>query len=385
MNKTSVRDKFHELFGTRARLFAAPGRINLIGEHTDYNDGYVLPAAIDKALYFAVSPNDDPTRCRLYALDLNESFQFSLDRLEPKIGFWATYVMGMCNQLQQNGHRLRGFDMVFGGDIPLGAGLSSSAALECGVGTALNAVFGLGVEKTDLVKMGQLTEHTFAGVKCGIMDQFASVMGRKDQVIRLDCRDLSYQYFPCRLGGYIVVLCDTRVKHSLASSQYNVRRQECESGLQQCKALLGAESLRDVRMEDLEAHRSQFPENVFRRLHYVTGEVVRVEQACRMMQQGDLRGMGEMMYATHRGLSREYEVSCPELDFLVEQTVDDPSVIGSRMMGGGFGGCTINIVKAEDADAFIERTARAYRERFGVEMRAYKTSVEDGCHEATDE
>lgn len=385
MQKQAVIRKFRELFGPSPRVFVAPGRINIIGEHTDYNDGYVLPAAIDKAIYFAAMPNGQQRTCRLYAVDMGEGFEFSLDELKPKVGFWGTYVTGMCNQLQQNGYRLRGFDMVFGGDIPLGAGLSSSAALECGVGTALNAIFDLGIEKTDLVKMGQLTEHTFAGVNCGIMDQFASVMGKKDHVIRLDCRDLSYRYFPFRLGDYIVVLCDTRVKHELASSQYNTRRRECETGLEICKKLFGVASLRDVRMEDLEKNREKFPEKVYDRLHYVVGEVVRVERACEMMQAGDLEGAGRMMYATHRGLSQEYEVSCPELDFLVQQTQNDPDVIGARMMGGGFGGCTINLVKGSQADAFIDRIAKAYRERFGVEMRAYKTTVQDGCHEEKEE
>lgn len=381
MQKQAVTQKFRELFGGTPRTFIAPGRINIIGEHTDYNDGYVLPAAIDKAIYFAAAPNGQENICRLYAADLGESFEFSLDALSPRIGFWGTYIMGMCNQLRQNGYRPRGFDMVFGGDIPLGAGLSSSAALECGTGTVLNALFDLGIPPLGLVKMGQLTEHTFAGVNCGIMDQFASVMGREDHVIRLDCRDMSYEYFPFELGDYIVVLCDSRVKHELASSEYNTRRAECEQGLEICKGLFGVTSLRDVRIEDLEARRDQFPAKVYDRLHYVTGEVVRVEKACRMMQQGDLRGAGQMMYATHYGLSREYEVSCPELDFLVGLTETDDQVIGSRMMGGGFGGCTINIVKGSYADTFIEKTAAAYRERFGVEMKAYKTTVCDGCRE----
>lgn len=381
MQKQAVIQKFRELFGLSPRVFVAPGRINIIGEHTDYNDGYVLPAAIDKAICFAVAPNGQDKLCRLFAVDLDESFEFSLDRLAPKIGFWGTYIMGMCNQLQENGHKLKGFDMVFGGDIPLGAGLSSSAALECGVGTALNAIFNLGIEKTDIVKMGQLTEHTFAGVNCGIMDQFASVMGQKDHVIRLDCRDLSYEYFPFELGDYIVVLCDTRVKHELASSEYNTRRKECEAGLEICKKLFGVSSLRDVRMEDLEAHKDEFPETVYRRLHYVVGEVIRVERACEMMKAGDLEGAGRMMYATHYGLSKEYEVSCPELDFLVEQTASDENVIGARMMGGGFGGCTINLVKASYADAFIDKMKKAYKDRFGVDMKAYKTTVQDGCHE----
>lgn len=381
MQEKDIVRIFREKFSSSPRVFKAPGRINIIGEHTDYNDGYVLPAAIDKAMNFAVAANGDEQKVRLWAADLGQGYEFSLDSLAPAPGFWATYLMGVCDQLQKKGCKISGFDMVFGGDIPLGAGLSSSAALECGALTALNAIFSLAMEKEDIARTGQMVEHTFAGVKCGIMDQFASVMGRENSVIRLDCRDLSHEYFPFELGDNIVVLCNTNVKHSLASSEYNTRRHECEQGLEICKELFGVSSLRDVTVGQLEAEKDKFPPVVYKRLHYVTGEVVRVEQACENMKKGDMEAVGRLMYATHDGLSEEYEVSCPELDFLVNITRNDENVLGSRMMGGGFGGCTINIVKGSYADTFIGKAAAAYKKQTGTDMTAYKTSVKEGCHE----
>lgn len=380
MQKKEVIQHFHKKYNTEPYVFVAPGRINIIGEHTDYNDGYVLPAAIDKAIYFAIKTNGTPSTVNATAVDLTEDFTFDINQIAPKIGFWGTYIMGVCSQLQKNGYKINGFDVVFSGDIPLGAGLSSSAALECGLLTALNDIFSLGIEKVKIALMGQQVEHTYAGVNCGIMDQFASVMGEENAVIRLDCRDMSYQLFPFELGENIVVLCDSAVKHELASSEYNTRRKECEEGLAICNKLFGVKSLRDVTMAQLEAHKGDFPDIVYKRLHYVVGEVLRVETACQKMKEKDLATVGQMMYATHDGLSREYGVSCEELDFLVDQTRNDSGVIGARMMGGGFGGCTINIVKGSYADAFIEKMSAAYKKRFSVDMKAYKTTVKKGCH-----
>ena len=380
MQKKQVIQHFIDKYGTTPNVFVAPGRINIIGEHTDYNDGYVLPAAIDKAIYFGIKANGTDTTVNATAVDLNEEYTFDLKSMSPKIGFWGTYIMGVCDQLQKNGYAIKGFDVVFGGDIPLGAGLSSSAALECGLLTALNDIFALSIDKVKIALMGQQVEHTFAGVNCGIMDQFASVMGQENAVIRLDCRDMSYQLFPFDLGENIVVLCDSAVKHELASSEYNTRRKECEAGLKICDKLFGVKSLRDVTMEQLEANKDAFEPVVYKRLHYVVGEVIRVERACQSMQKGYLADVGKMMYATHDGLSKEYCVSCEELDFLVDLTREDDNVLGSRIMGGGFGGCTINIVKASYADAFIDKMSSEYKKRFGIDMKAYKTTVKQGCH-----
>lgn len=384
MQREGIINKYKELFTEEPRLFVAPGRINLIGEHTDYNDGYVLPAAIDKAIVFAVAPNGEESKCNLYANDLSESFSFDLNDFAPVPGSWANYIMGVCDQIQKKGKAIKGFNMVFGGDIPLGAGLSSSAALESGTAVALNALYDYGFERLEMVKMAQMAEHTYAGVKCGIMDQFASVMGKENGVIRLDCRSLEYEYFPLELGDYTIVLCDTQVKHSLASSEYNTRRQECESGLEILKGINPEiTSFRDVSMDFLLANEAAFEANVFQRLRYVVGEIYRVEAACERLNENDLTAFGKLMYETHDGLSKDYAVSCKELDFLVDQTRDDAEVIGARMMGGGFGGCTINIVKESYADAFIAKMTQAYKSDLDLDLKTYRVDVKEGVHEET--
>ncbi|OKL42045.1 galactokinase [Pontibacter flavimaris] len=373
-----IKDKFKELYEQEPLVVRSPGRVNLIGEHTDYNDGFVLPAAINKEIYFAVAPNNTNT-FRAYAYDLQEGGEFDLGQVQRSEKSWANYLLGVVAQLQQAKYEVKGFDLVYGGNIPIGAGLSSSAAVECGLAYALNHIFGFNIPKFDLVKMAQLAEHEYAGVKCGIMDQFASMYGRQDHAVKLDCRSLDFDYYHLEMADYRIVLCDTQVKHNLASSEYNTRRQECEAGV----ALLQrhypqVKSLRDVTVPMLELHQEEFEPTVYRRCTYVVHENIRVEEACQALEQGDMKTFGEKMYASHRGLQHDYGVSCPELDFLVDQAREMDSVLGARMMGGGFGGCTINLVKLEALDAFIQSMEEAYKLQFGIALKTYVAEIVDG-------
>lgn len=378
-----IRESYIEHFGeqTDFRLFRSPGRINLIGEHTDYNSGFVLPAAVDKAVYFAIAPRTDD-QVVLYAVDLGETYTFQVEDISKPEKKWAYFQLGIIEQIYKNGLKIGGFQVAFGGDVPQGAGMSSSAALECCLLFALNEVFGLGLDRFSVVKMSQMAENEYVGVKCGIMDQFASGFGRNEAVIRLDCRSLEYEYFPFPMDDYLIVLCDTRVEHSLASSEYNTRRQECEKGVAILQKYNPAiKSLRDASPELVEAHKDEMGDVVYRRCKYMTEEIERVQVACDFLNTGDLESFGKKMYETHYGLQNEYEVSCAELDFLVAQTVDDASVIGSRMMGGGFGGCTINLVKKEKVQDFETKMKKAYQERFQIELPCYQVKITDGTEE----
>jgi galactokinase len=378
MDFKNIKSKFQELFSASPLLVRSPGRINLIGEHTDYNEGFVLPAAIDKEIVLAFAKNNSDT-CRLYAYDLSESFAFDLHNFKPSETGWANYIMGVVDQLQKAGYTLQGFDCVFGGDVPAGAGLSSSAALECGTAYALNHLFDLQVEKTRLIRYAQLAEHNFAGVNCGIMDQFASVMGKENHALRLDCRSLEFSYFPLDLQHYQIVLCDTQVKHSLASSEYNTRRQECEQGVAVVQQVYPeVKSLRDVTLEMLDEVKTKLSPTVYKRCAYVIEENERLLTGCALLEAGDIAGFGEKMYGSHAGLSQKYEVSCPELDFLVEFTKDKPEVVGSRMMGGGFGGCTINLVASDAKENFIKEITAAYKAAFGIALKTYEVAISNG-------
>lgn len=378
MDYTTIADKFTELFIYTPLLVRSPGRINLIGEHTDYNEGFVLPAAIDKEMILAVARNDSDT-CRLFSMDFNEGVAFHLQDLKPSDKGWPNYIMGVVDQLQKAGYAIGGFDCVFGGDIPIGAGLSSSAALECGAAFALNQLFGLDIDNISMIRYAQKAEHVFAGVKCGIMDQFASVMGKKDFALQLDCRSLAYHYFPLNLHDYQIVLCDTGVKHALASSEYNTRRLECEQGVAKVQEKHpGVKSLRDVTLPMLEEVENELDPIIYKRCRYVIEENERLLSGCKLLEQGDIRGFGEKMYGSHEGLSVQYEVSCPELDFLVDYTKDMPYVVGARMMGGGFGGCTINLVAIEEKDTFISELTKGYRQQFGIELKTYEVAISDG-------
>lgn len=381
MNYSEITEKFKELFDKTPRIYRAPGRINLIGEHTDYNDGFVLPAAIDKEVIFAVKENNSDDY-RFFANDLDQSFEVKRNALFYTQVNWPNYLMGVIDQLLKIGHVVPGFDCVFGSDIPIGAGLSSSAAIEVGLAYALNDIFKLNIGGINIVKLAQKAENEFVGVNCGIMDQFASMYGKKDSVFRLDCRSLSHTYFPLDLQGKSILLIDTQVKHELASSAYNTRRKECETGvIEISKYRPEVKSLRDVNYQLLQEFKGKLDPVVFKRCNYVVMENERVLDACEDLQNMKIRDFGEKMFATHKGLQYEYEVSCPELDFLVELAAKTPSIMGARMMGGGFGGCTINLVDLNEIRDLEKRFSEAYFNRFGNHPLFYDVMIEEGVNE----
>ncbi|SOD97545.1 galactokinase [Spirosoma fluviale] len=360
-------------------LICSPGRVNLIGEHTDYNEGFVLPAAIDKAIYLAVGPRADD-ELHFIAHDLNKTFQGSLTDLTPT-HTWADYLLGVVAQFRQAGHQFNGFNCVFGGTIPMGSGLSSSAALENGVGFALNELFQLGVDRITLVKRSQRAENEFVGAKVGIMDMFASMMGKADHVIKLDCRSLDYTYAPLQMDGIRIVLCDSRVKHSLVTSEYNTRRAECEAGVRFLQTFYPEiKSLRDVTMPMLDQHLRDTNPLIYRRCAYVVQENQRLLDGVAALEADDIDTFGQLMYGSHEGLSHWYEVSCPELDILVDIARQQPGVLGSRMMGGGFGGCTINLVREEVLDDFTKLITEQYKARTGKDTYLHVCKIQDGTN-----
>ena len=376
--QTKLQEKFKALFGKEGRVFASAGRINLIGEHTDYNGGYVFPGAIDKGIMTVILPNGT-SKVRLFSMDYNESTEFGLEEADAPSQAWARYVFGVCRETIKRGGKVEGFDAVFAGDVPLGAGLSSSAALESTFAFALNELFGNGIDKFELAKIGQSTEHNYCGVKCGIMDQFASVFGKAGSLIRLNCKTLEYKYFPFKPEGYKVVLIDSCVKHELASSAYNKRRESCERAAAAIrKNHPDVEFLSDAKRVWLDEVRAEIPEEDFLRAEYVIGEVQRVLDVCDALERGDYETVGELMYQTHFGLSRLYEVSCEELDFL-NKLARKMDVTGSRVMGGGFGGCTINLVKDELYEPFIAAAKEKFAAKFGHEPKIYDVVVSDGA------
>jgi galactokinase len=374
----SIQNKFQQLFEAEPLIVRSPGRVNIIGEHTDYNEGFVLPAAINKAIYIAIGKRSDDKIC-LYAQEYQEGYECTLSTVAPSDNAWPNYILGVVAQLQKNGYQPGGFNLVIDGDVPLGAGLSSSAAVECATAFALNELFSLHIVKMDMVKMAQLAEHEFAGVRCGIMDQFASLFGKTGHAIKLDCRTLEYEYVPLDLHGYKIVLFNTNVKHSLSFSEYNTRRQQCEQAVAWIKEhhpLIN--SLRDVDLEMLD--RFVLPKDVvvYKRGKYVVEEITRLKTGCEDLKKGDLVALGNKMFQTHKGLSEEYEVSCKELDFLVACVKEDPAVVGARMMGGGFGGCTINLVKEDAVDALVEKIGRDYQMKMNLDLSAYIVQIEEG-------
>ncbi len=380
MNKQSaeqIKAAFTQRFSTEPFLYFSPGRINIIGEHIDYNDGFVMPAAIDKGVYYAVAPNNS-NALNFYSVDFNESLSIDIADIKARTN-WENYVLSVVNQFIKAGKTIGGFDCVLGGDIPRGSGMSSSAAVEGGMAFALNEIFQCGFNRKELALLNQRAEHDYPNVKCGIMDQFANMNGKKDSVILLDCRSIEHQYFPLILDGYSLVLINTKVHHSLASSAYNKRRSQCEEGLMLMSANSPVKSFRDVsKWENLLAYKDTMGEEVYNRCLYVVQEIDRTQQAAKLLQQHDLKGLGKLMFATHEGLSKLYEVSCKELDFLVEQAKKNSSVIGSRLMGGGFGGCTINIVATDAVESFISETLAAYKTQFGIDGEAYVVQTDDG-------
>ncbi len=381
MKDNSVKESFKKQFGPEFRFFAAPGRINLIGEHTDYNDGFVLPGAIDKYIYLAINaiPGNSVT---IYSLDFDETVVFNLTDELPELPHWAKYPFGVIKELQKKGFKPGAFQASFGGDIPDGAGLSSSAALESAFATALNALYVFGLDKMSLAKIGQMAEHNYAGVRCGIMDQFASMHGKAGHVVLLDCRSLDFKYYPLELGEYELILADTRVKHSLASSEYNRRRQDCEEGVLFLQTQMPAiRSLRDVRSKDVYGYSDMMGEQIYLRCEYVTEEIERVLETCHALENGDLKRVGALMLETHHGLRTKYQVSCTELDILVDTAKTIEGVLGARMMGGGFGGCTINLVAKNAAERFKKETSAAFHQAFGTTPEYYEVNIGDGARE----
>lgn len=369
-----VKQAFADRFGGESAVYASPGRINLIGEHTDYNGGFVFPGAVDCGIVAAIRSNGTD-RVRAYSIDLGESSEFGLEEKDAPAEGWAKYIFGVCREMAKLGVEVHGFDCAFSGDVPLGAGMSSSAALESTFAYALNDMFADNrIDKFSLAKVGQMTEHHYVGVNCGIMDQFASVFGKKGNLMRLDCRSMEFEYFPFDPNGYRLLLVNSVVKHELVDSPYNKRRESCE----RVAKTLGIETLRDADFADLEAVKEKISEEDYKRARYVIGEKQRVLDVCEALEKGDYETVGARMYQTHWGMSRDYEVSCEELDFLVE-LAERCGVTGSRIMGGGFGGCTINLVKEELYDNFVATAKRKFNEKFGHEPKIYDVVISDGA------
>lgn len=363
---------------TPQEIVLSPGRINIIGEHIDYNDGFVLPAAIDKVICFAFEKSNSETS-KIVAIDLEESFEINLKNpLTLNEIIWTNYFRGVLQQIQNKGWTIGNFNCVFSSNIPIGSGLSSSAALECGFLYGLNQLFHLDIKPVDIALMGQSAEH-WVGINCGIMDQFSSVMGKENQVIKIDCRTLEYEYHNADFSDYSLLLFDSNVKHSLFTSAYNQRRQECEQGL----AILTAHfpevsSFRDCTEAQILSIKDKMTEDVFKRSYFAIKEIKRVTLACEALDRGDILTLGQLLFETHEGLSREYEVSCVELDMMVDTLQKEPAVVGSRMMGGGFGGCTINLIKKGEEEAIKSKLSQLYQATFGIELKTYEVRISNG-------
>lgn len=377
--KEKIKKAFADHFGGEGTVYASAGRINLIGEHTDYNGGYVFPGAIDKVIMSEMRENGTE-KVRVYSIDIDETAEFGLNEEDAPSQQWARYIFGVCRETIKRGGVVKGFDAVFAGNVPLGAGLSSSAALESCFAFAINDMFnGNTISKFDLAKIGQSTEHNYCGVNCGIMDQFASVFGKKDHLIRLDCRSLEFEYFPIKLEDSKLVLVDSRVKHELVDSPYNKRRQSCENVAKR----LGVETLRDADMDMLNGIKSDISAEDYFRAKFVLEEKERVLGVCDALERGDLKTVGRLMYETHEGLSKDYEVSCEELDYL-NDIAKECGVTGSRIMGGGFGGCTINLVPNVIYNKFIDTVKTKFNEKYGHEPVIYDVIVSDGARKIED-
>lgn len=369
-----IEKVFSERFGGKGNIYASAGRINLIGEHTDYNGGFVFPGAIDKVIMAEVRPNGLDI-VRVFSIDIDQYCEFGLNEEDAPKESWARYIFGICREIQKRGGDVKGFDAVFAGNVPLGAGLSSSAALESCFAFALNDLYnGNKIDKFELARIGQSTEHNYCGVNCGIMDQFASVFGRKGNLMRLDCRSMEFEYFPFNPENYRLVLVDSRVKHELADSPYNKRRESCERVAKR----LGIETLRDATMEALNKIKTDITAEDFFRAKFVIEEKERVLAVCDALNAGDYETVGRKMYETHAGLSKDYEVSCEELDFL-NDVAKELGVTGSRIMGGGFGGCTINLLPNDLHGKFVKEVTARFNEKYGHEPKIYDVVISDGA------
>ncbi len=372
--KEKITGTFESRFGGHGTIYASAGRINLIGEHTDYNGGFVFPGAIDKVIMAEIRANGTD-KVRVYSIDFDDYAEFGLNEDDAPKASWARYIFGVCREILKRGGKVEGFDAVFAGNVPLGAGLSSSAALESCFAFALNDMFnGNAIDKFELARIGQSTEHNYCGVNCGIMDQFASVFGKKDHLMRLDCRSMEYEYFPFKADDYTLVLVDSVVKHELADSPYNKRRASCERVAKR----LGIETLRDADHAMLDAIKSDITAEDYFRAKFVIEEKERVLEVCDALVKNDFETVGRCMYETHRGLSKDYEVSCEELDYL-NDIAKECGVTGSRIMGGGFGGCTINLVKNDLLDSFIATAKERFNEKYGHEPKIYEVIISDGA------
>jgi len=380
MNITQkVRSDFEKVFGQMPRLFRAPGRVNIIGEHTDYNNGFVLPAAIDKAVCIGMSKRED-RKLVMHSGAYGQTVETSLDDLRKTDAGWAHYIMGVADQLLKRGYSIGGCNIAIDGDVPIGSGLSSSAALECAAATGFNKVFECGIEPMEIALIAQKAEQDFAGVMVGIMDPFASVFGKENHAIRLDCQSLEYEYIPLELGNYALLLLNTNVKHSLASSAYNTRRAQCEAGVDLVRRHHPeVQSLRDVTKEMLDKYVAAADGEIYRRCSYVVEENARLLQGCEDLKRGDLAALGTKMFRTHDGLSKAYEVSCPELDFLVDAVRNRAEVLGARMMGGGFGGCTINIIEETAIPALVDALSISYKKATGLDLSHYIVQTGNGA------
>ncbi|MGB5499451.1 MAG: galactokinase [Maribacter sp.] len=357
----------------------SPGRINIIGEHVDYNMGYVLPTAIEKKITFKFQKNGSDKMCRVYSKGYDTGFEFSLDTVEISKVAWENYILGVINEILKRSDKLKGFDCTLESHVPIGSGVSSSAALECGLAFGLNEMFNLGLTKMDIVELSQAAEHTYAGTKCGIMDQFASVMSKEGHVILLDCESLDYSYIPIQIKPYRIVLLNTNVSHNLASGEYNVRRAQCDEGVTVLqKKYPEVKSLRNATMDMLNEVSNELDEIVYSRCSYVIQEKTRVLEAVEALKANNLKRVGELLYETHDGLSKMYEVSCPELDFLVEFSKKYDSVLGARMMGGGFGGCTINLVHEDAIEEYVKAASAAYEKECNLKLTWFEASPSAG-------
>ncbi len=375
-----VAERFSRHFRGQPLLVVSPGRVNLIGEHTDYNEGFVLPGATDKVVVFAVAPRTDGL-CHFVARDLDQEFRFEIGQFHRSPLRWPDYLQGVLDQFVKAGHRLPGINCVFGGDVPIGAGMSSSAAIEGGLAFALNTMFGLGLDGLTLVKLAQKAENEFVGVRCGIMDQYINIFGRAKTVLKIDCRSLTFEPVPFEREDLRVVIADSLVRRELASSEYNVRRGQCEAGVNALRVHDPAiRSLRDVTLDMLRDHRAEFDPVVYRRCEYVVRENIRVAEACAALARNDFAVFGGLMNLSHAGLRDDYEVSSPELNALVDAARRVPGVLGARMMGAGFGGCTISLVEAGAVPDFEARVGRDYEAQMGKAPKIHVVRIEAGTH-----
>jgi galactokinase len=374
-----VKSVFKQKFKEEPHLYYSPGRINLIGEHVDYNDGFVMPGAIDKGIFFAIALNDSE-KINCYSIDFDESISLPLSEVKKREG-WKNYVLGIVNEFQKLNLPVKGFNCAFGGNIPIGGGMSSSAALEGGISFSLNELCNFKMSRKELALLGQRAEHNFPGVMCGIMDQYANMMGKEDSVLLLDCKNVTHEDIPLHIEGYEIILINTKVHHSLAGSEYNQRRKECEKGMEILKKRLNIQSFRDIKYPvELFSYKNEMGEKVYNRCLFVVEEILRTQKAAAFLKGNNIDGFGKLMFQTHHGLKELYEVSCKELDFLVTAAKENKDVIGARLMGGGFGGCTINMVKHEGVESFLVKILSAYKKEFNINAENYKVKVVEGTH-----